>query len=319
MEGVTDHLMRSLLCKTAAIDRCVTEFLRVTNAVFPRRVFIRAMPELLAGGVTSRNVPVYLQLLGNNPEMMAANAAKAAQLGCPGIDLNFGCPAKTVNKHKGGAILLEDPETVHRIARAVRQAVPAGTPVTAKMRLGYMDKSRHLDNAIALAEAGVDELCVHARTKLEGYKPPAHWHYIAAIREQLDIPVIANGEIWTSQDAADCQKLSGCHRLMLGRGLLADPDLGHKLHQQSITPNNPMPWIQVLELLIEFQLARADNYPARHAGDKLKQWLIYLRRHYLQARELFDLVKRLHAADDILALLRQHLNRARLANQNQVQ
>ena len=94
MEGVTDVLMRDLMSRQGGIDRCVTEFLRVTNAIFPRRVFTRAMPEIEHGGHTANGTPVYLQLLGNDPKMMAANAAKAARLGAVGIDLNFGCPAK---------------------------------------------------------------------------------------------------------------------------------------------------------------------------------------------------------------------------------
>ena len=137
MEGVVDHTMRELLTAVGGLDRCVTEFLRVSDRLLPPRVFHRVCPELSGGGITTSGVPVYLQLLGGQPGPMAENAARAAELGAPGIDLNFGCPAKTVNKSDGGAIILRQPERVHRIVSAVRAAVPAEVPVTVKTRLGF--------------------------------------------------------------------------------------------------------------------------------------------------------------------------------------
>eukprot|EP00764_Aduncisulcus_paluster_P005168 gnl/Carplike_NY0171/18647_a29223_74.p1 GENE.gnl/Carplike_NY0171/18647_a29223_74~~gnl/Carplike_NY0171/18647_a29223_74.p1 ORF type:complete len:185 (+),score=10.99 gnl/Carplike_NY0171/18647_a29223_74:88-642(+) len=179
MEGVVDYTMRDLLTQVGGIDQCVTEFVRVSDRVLPAKVFRRLCPELLNGGKTPAGVPVILQLLGSDPTVLAGNARKAAKLGALGIDLNFGCPAKTVNKSKGGAVLLDTPELIHEIVKAVRIAVPEGTPVTAKMRLGNKDKSLAFDNAQAIAEAKADGLTVHARTKLEGYRPPAHWEWIA--------------------------------------------------------------------------------------------------------------------------------------------
>ena len=115
MEGVIDHVMRELLTSLGGIDRCVTEFVRVTDRLLPPRVFRRLCPELDTGGTTASGVPVYLQLLGGQAAVLADNAARAAELGAPGIDLNFGCPAKTVNRSDGGAILLREPQRVHAI------------------------------------------------------------------------------------------------------------------------------------------------------------------------------------------------------------
>jgi hypothetical protein len=100
---------------------------------------------------------------------MAANAAHLAQLNPFGIDLNFGCPTPLVNRNRGGAALLDEPELLQRIAGAVRAAVPPAIPVTAKMRLGIEDTGRALDCALALEAGGVQELVVHARTKADGY------------------------------------------------------------------------------------------------------------------------------------------------------
>jgi tRNA-dihydrouridine synthase C len=141
------------------------------------------------------------------------------------VDLNFGCPAKVVNRHGGGAALLDEPELMHRILREVCRTVPAGTVVSAKMRLGTQDDARAVECAQALAEGGAMELVVHGRTKLQGYRPPAYWDRIGAIREAVAVPVVANGEIWTVDDARRCQAESGCTDLMLGRGMVCDPGL----------------------------------------------------------------------------------------------
>jgi len=225
MEGLLDHPLREVLTAVGGIDRCVSEFIRVSGMLMPDRVFTRIVPELLQGGRTRAGVPVRPQLLGSDPSCMAENAAAIAALGADGIDLNFGCPAKTVNRHGGGSALLVDPELLARIVAAVRRAVPAALPVSAKMRLGYEDASLAVDCARALAESGASELVVHARTKADGYRPPAYWERIPAIREAVRVPVVANGEIWTVADAERCRRVSGCEALMLGRGMVVDPGL----------------------------------------------------------------------------------------------
>ena len=170
MEGVIDHTMRELLTSLGGVDRCVTEFIRVTERLLPPRVFYRLCPELARGGRTASGVPVYVQLLGGRAAVMAENAARAAELGAPGIDLNFGCPAKTVNRSDGGAILLREPRRVHDITAAVRAAVPDHIPVTVKTRLGYEDSALFADIAMGIESAGATELTVHARTKRDGYR-----------------------------------------------------------------------------------------------------------------------------------------------------
>ena len=209
MEGLLDFVLRDVLTRVGGIDRCVSEFIRITDQLLPERVFTRIVPELLSGGRTFSGVPVRAQLLGSDPNCLAENAARLAALGPAGIDLNFGCPANVVNRHGGGAALLDEPETIFAIVSAVRRAVPAHMPVSSKMRLGYHDDSRAIECALAIANGGADELVVHARTKAQAYRPPAYWERIADIRAAVNIPVIANGEIWTVADAAACRAASG--------------------------------------------------------------------------------------------------------------
>lgn len=305
MEGVIDHHTRALLTAIGGIDVCVTEFVRITHTRLPEKVFKRLAPELLTEGKTSSGTPVHVQLLGSHPEAMAYNAAKAARMGAPTIDLNFGCPAKTVNNHGGGACLLQNPQNLYNIISAVRKAVPAQTPVTAKIRLGYEDKSLYLENAQAVAEAGASELAVHARSKSDGYRPPAYWDYIAHINNVLTIPVIANGEIWTLEDYKRCREISGCEHVMLGRGLMATPDLPLQIKSMlSGKPYKPKSWNEILPLVEQFYFETRDNFPKKFLGNKLKQWLVYLSRSYSDAAQLFETIKKTRDPEIIEQALR---------------
>lgn len=296
MEGLLDHMLRDALTRVGGIDRCVSEFIRITDMLMPKRVFTRIVPELLHGGRTPAGVPVRAQLLGSDVQCMAENAAKLATLGPAGIDLNFGCPAKCVNRHRGGAVLLDEPELIHQIVSAVRRAVPAEMPVSAKMRLGYMDESRTLECAQAIEAAGAQELVIHARTKAQGYRPPAYWDRIRAVREALAISVVANGEIWCAEDARRCRAESGCEALMLGRGMVADPGLALAIAR----PGQPAPgWGELLPLMRVFWAQVRANVATRHQAGRLKQWLHYLRRRYPEAEEAYQRLRTVNAPDEL--------------------
>ena len=301
MEGVVDHLMRDMLTRVGGFDLCVTEFVRIVDQKLPQKTFYRLCPELHEGGKTPSGVPVRVQLLGQHPQWLAENALTAVELGSPGVDLNFGCPAKTVNKSKGGAVLLQYTELLHDIVKAVREAVPAHLPVTAKIRLGFEDKSLAIDNAVAIDEAGASELVVHARTKTEGYRPPAYWDWIKKIRANTRLPVIANGEIWSYEDAKRCQEMSGCNDVMIGRGALAMPNLARHIRDNEA----PMSWPELAQLLIDYSGYEIYGDKGRYYPNRLKQWCGYLKRQYPQAEVLFDNIRRLQKADEIVAVLKQ--------------
>lgn len=305
MEGVMDHDMRDLLTGINSFDLCITEFVRVTDTVLPQRVFYRTCPELLTNARTSNGTLVRLQLLGSDPHFMALNAKKAVQLGSPGVDLNFGCPAKGVNKNRGGAILLRDPQEIHDIVKAVRDAVPAEHPVTAKIRLGYEDKSLFMENAHAIQQAGAAELSVHARTKTEGYKPPAHWEYIGKIRESLSIPITANGEIWNHDDAKRCMTVSGCTNLMVGRASLTTPNVTAMVRHG----DEPLPWKAIVALLLDLSARDKANGKWEYHPSRIKQWLNYLRKHYTEAQQFFEQIRTMKEADAILMKIKAEMAR----------
>jgi tRNA-dihydrouridine synthase C len=304
MEGLLDATLRDVLTRTGGIDRCVSEFIRVTNTVLPERAFIRVVPELLNQGRTRAGVPVRAQLLGSDPTLLAENAERLAGLGPHGIDLNFGCPAKTVNQSRGGAVLLDEPELVGRIVAAVRRAVPAHMPVSAKMRLGFNDDERAEDCAHAIAEGGADELVIHARTKAHGYRPPAYWDRLAEVRASLPahqrLPVIANGEIWTVADALRCREVTGCEHLMIGRGMVTDPGLALAIKGQGGVAWDVLP--PLLQVFWQQVSARVER---RHRAGRLKQWLNYLRKRHPEAQVAFDELRLVSEPEAIEAWLRQ--------------
>ena len=303
MEGLADFWIRRALTDHGQFDWCVSEFVRVSGSLLPPRVFHRWCPELKDGSRTRAGTPVHLQLLGSDPVCVAENAVRAVELGAPAIDLNFGCPAKTVNRHRGGAVLLDEPEVVHAVVAAVRWAVPDQVPVSAKMRLGNSDMARYLDNARGVEAAGAAWLTVHARTKAQGYRPPAWWEHIGRIREAVTLPLIANGEIWTPEDAQRCRRESGCNDLMLGRGAVADPFLCGRLREGAREG-----WTDVEQVLLRFMDEIEGTGLPRHEAGRVKQWLGYMRKRWPAAGTLLEELKRLPSIAEMRA--RVHRQRA---------
>ncbi|EPZ8123305.1 tRNA dihydrouridine(16) synthase DusC [Yersinia enterocolitica] len=302
MEGVLDSLVRELLSEVNDYDLCITEFLRVVDQLLPAKSFYRLCPELDNKSRTQSGTLVRIQLLGQYPQWLAENAARAVELGSYGVDLNCGCPSKLVNGSGGGATLLKDPELIYRGAKAMREAVPAHLPVTVKIRLGWDSGDRQFEIADAVQQAGATELAVHGRTKEDGYQAERiNWQAIGEIRQRLTIPVIANGEIWDYQSAQECMKVTGCDAVMLGRGALNVPNLS-----RVVKYNEPrMPWPEVVKLLQKYvQLEKQGDTGLYHVA-RIKQWLGYLRKEYTEATDLFSEIRALKTSKDIaLAITR---------------
>ena len=303
MEGLADYVLRDVLTRTGGYDGAVSEFVRVSGSILPRRTYERICPEVLHGCRTSVGTPVAIQLLGSDPDWLALNAAQASVLSPPGLDLNFGCPAKTVNRHGGGAMLLDDPELLYRIVRSVRAAVPGSIPVTAKMRLGISDTALALDCARALADGGAASLVVHARTKEQGYRPPAHWDWIACIAEAVSVPVVANGEVWTVEDWRRCRALSTCADVMIGRGAVADPWLASRIKGAMDEKPSTDDWQALLSLTVEYWEKILARVSPVHAGGRLKLLLSHFRRTWPEAGGLYSVVRTIRDPYEISRVL----------------
>jgi len=295
MEGVVDPLMRGILTSINSFDLCVVEFIRIIDALLPERVFYRTAPELENNAFVN-STPIRLQLLGQDPNWMAENAVRAIGLGSHGIDLNFGCPAKAVNKSRGGAVLLKSPSDIYNIVNEVKQAVGKDNITSVKIRLGF-DDATLLDEIVdAIVSAKADLLTIHARTKVHGYRPPAFWHYIGEIKRKYDIDLVANGEIWSADNAIKCQQISQTDNLMLGRGILALPNLANVIKNDEA----PMSWVQVVQLLDRYSQLELNSDKSYYYSSRMKQWLRYLKLQYTEAKVLFEKIKTLKDKDMIL-------------------
>lgn len=305
MDGVTDHAYRELWTSKRAestLSFCVSEFVRVSEQPLPDAVLERTCPELKRGGVTRGGVPVLLQLLGGAPDALAETALRAVRLGAFGIDLNFGCPAKLVNRHDGGAALLRAPERIERIVAAVRARVPLDRPVSVKIRLGWDSHDEVVPIALAAERGGASWLTIHGRTKTEMYGPPADWAAIGRARAAVACPVIANGDLNTAARLAACRDVSGCDFFMLGRGPMGRPSLLRRpAVESSGTAESELAEQRALfVLLLDYleELARADNSEARQVS-RVKQWLSLATRVNPGLRPHFEHVKRLEARTEL--------------------
>lgn len=312
LEGVMDHTVRELLTSLGGYDLCVTEFLRVSNhQLLPPRTFYQLAPELENNGFTPSGVPVRLQLLGSQPDTLAMNAQRAIELGSHGIDLNLGCPAKAVNKSKGGAVLLKEPQLISAAVNELRKAVPKDKTLSVKIRLGWDDPNCVHEIVDAIVQAGADELTIHARTKEDGYKAEAiKWHYIAKVKERLaaegkSFSIIANGEIWEVEDAMACRKISNCDDIMIGRGALASPNLAAMVAGIS----EKMSWVEVVQMILDYRKVQVIGSKGHHYSSRVKQWLSQMRRSYPEANELFMAIKKINDREDMITALANTINK----------
>ncbi len=309
MEGVTDARMRAWLTRTGFYDYCVTEFIRVSETALSEKHFKRTVPELSpqeknqSMSYTSCGVPVLIQLLGGDPQKLAQTALHAYQAGAIGIDLNFGCPAPTVNRNDGGATLLKYPHRIEAIVRAVRDILPAHVTVSAKLRLGFDDPAAIDENSKRAEQGGAQWITIHGRTKTQGYTRPAYWKPIGKVSQSLSIPVIANGEIWTVDDLKQCQEETQCIHFMIGRGALSNPiaaaQMRTHLGQSPVTVENP---IHVPEDLNPKEWA---NFFEHYGGEaaRLKQWTRYLAHQ--KPVPWWNTIKLAGTAEEIIDLLRK--------------
>ena len=270
----------------------------------PQKVFKRDVPELGNGAATPNGTPVQVQILGGNPALMAQSAFNAYRAGATAIDINFGCPAPTVNRHDGGASLLQHPVRIREIVAEVRSAVPAEIPVSAKLRLGWDCIEAIEENAAMAAEGGASWLTIHARTRVQGYSPPVYWKPIGKVRASLNVPVIANGDIWTLNDFHRCQDETQCCHFMIGRGALADPLLSYQIAHElgignSVSPLEPN-WPSLFELLIQFTHYYSDTVTARPLM-RFKQWLNLAAKFGRFAH--FDQLKHTRTVEEFFACL----------------
>lgn len=218
MAGVTDRPFRAL-CRRLGASFAATEMVSADQRLWHTPKSRYRLDHAGEGD------PVIVQIAGGDPGMIAAAARANAALGAQVIDINMGCPAKKVCNRAAGSALLRDEVLVAEILSAAVEAVaPQGIPVTLKTRTGWSPDHRNALRVAQLAEAaGIAAIAVHGRTRACGYRGAAEYDTIRAIKQTVGIPVIANGDIRTPEDARRVLARTGADGLMIGRAAQGRP------------------------------------------------------------------------------------------------
>ena len=215
LAGVTDKIFRKFIRRWAPESLLFTEMINATSLNLGYGV------EKI-NQISNEEGPVGIQLFDNRPNSVAEAAKESESSGACIIDINMGCPVKKIAKKGGGSALLKDPslaiELVKRISKAVK------IPVSVKTRIGWSDKDKKISEfLLRLQDAGANMFTIHGRTRQQGFNGKADWEFIRKLKEELEIPVIANGDIYNVNDAIECLKITKADGIMIGRGVLGSP------------------------------------------------------------------------------------------------
>jgi len=217
LSGVTDLVFRRLVRRYALESMTYTEMVNATELQH-----LKQLPRLME--IDPHEQPISIQLFDCRPDFMAQAAQKAVDEGAKTVDINMGCPVNKITKRGGGSRLLRQPDVAIALVQEVKKAVDV--PVTVKTRLGWNDQEINiLEFAQRMEDAGADMITIHGRTREQGYTGTARWSFIAQVKEKLTIPVIANGDIFSWEDALRCLEMTNADGVMCSRGTLGYPFL----------------------------------------------------------------------------------------------
>ena len=220
MAGVSDYSFRRYMEKFGP-DLIFTEMISSNNLAMYN---IKEVPKILK--LCPGNV---VQIFGEDIERLNNCAKYVENLGVNHINLNCGCPMKKIVSNGSGATLLKDPDKIKRILYSLREVLKPETKISLKIRLGYEEADKHLEIAKIAQELKCDHITVHGRTRSELYSGMANWEYIKEVKDNISIPVIGNGDIFSLEDAVDKIKFSGVDGIMLARGVLGNPWLVNQI------------------------------------------------------------------------------------------
>jgi tRNA-dihydrouridine synthase B len=293
MAGLTHSALRRIMIGFGGVGLLSTEMLSARRLPTENP---RVSPYLIR---TERESPLSYQLLTSTEKEISRAIDALHALKADAVDLNMGCPSTAVGKFGAGVMLMEQPEEARRIVAEARKRTTL--PLSAKIRLGSEPDSGKLKTFCAMLEGeGVDMLTVHARFKHEPFARNPRWQYIAEIKECIKIPVIANGGIFSAEDAERCLRMSGADGLMLGRGAVIRPWLFAEIAGSVFKSDIPVPVMSLPEVYAAFIEALKEDYrPIYHLG-RLKAFTHYFSRNYKFGHSLATKVQSSSSMDEAI-------------------
>lgn len=249
MAGITDYVLRTLVRKYSKNALLTTEM--ISSEYLAQTLNGRSGVEILKRD--ENHSPISYQISGHKPEMMRKAAEFLTQY-ADMIDINMGCPVKKVVGGQDGAALMRTPELAADLVRAVKDGTDK--PVSVKFRLGYTaNEMNYVEFGQAMQEAGAEFITIHGRTRAQMYTGHADWAKIKALKENVDIPVFANGDITSIEEAIECLELSGADGVAIGRGAIGDPTLIARIeHCLKTGEKLPIPPLEERIEMLKFHL-----------------------------------------------------------------
>ena len=300
MAGITDQVFRRI-CFQHGCDCATTEMISaqgLLTAPEDRNAYRFLLARFPDEG------PLAAQLFGCEPHFMAPAATKLTDLGLyTAIDINMGCPAQKVVGGGAGSALMKTPEIAEEIVRQVKKAT--FLPVTVKMRLGWNDENKNaLDFAKRMEDAGADALTIHGRTRMQQYSGKADWETIAQVKQAVQIPVIANGDIVDGKSALECIRVTNCDGLAIGRAALGNPwlfaEIKAAMAGEDYTPPSYQEVMETAMIQAREMLAWKGEKSAILEMRKHFSWYIAGRRGAAQLRTRLNLATSFQDVENLL-------------------
>ena len=268
MEGVTHPILRELIAGRGGVGVVCTEFVRVTANPLGRAILKKHVVRPSRGALS-------VQVMGNHLHQMAEATQLVTDAGADIVDINLGCPAPRAVRKGVGSAMLKDLDLLARVLAVMRKSTHL--PLSAKIRAGYDDVSSVVQIARAVQESGADFITVHPRRRVDFYEGVADWRIIKVLVDELQIPVVGNGDIWYAADALRMREETGCAAVMMGRPVLRNPWIFRQIEEltrgeKPLVPDGAL----VLAHLEELSVALLSGYPSSSALGMMKEQMRYL-------------------------------------------